>query len=297
MSAHPQPRTLAAPAKVNLFLAVTGRRPDGYHELVSLVAPLDLADRLTATPLSPDEPDRLTCDDPALPTGGANLVLKAAAAYRAVAEVPCGVHFALEKHIPEGAGLGGGSSDAAAALRLLDALAPEPLPPGELHRIAATVGSDVPLFLTAGPSVLRGRGEEVAPLPPEVVARLRGTRLLLLRPEFAVSTAQAYGALARKRTYLPADVAEGRLAAWFEERIDLTDLCANSFEAWAFGKYLTYPALRDRLRTEYRLDLHLTGSGSAAFVLLPPGGQLFPEALLLKDTWGADVFHRECLLV
>ena len=107
----------AAQAKLNLSLAITGRRADGFHELVSLVAPIALADTLT---LDVGRPLGLTCDDAALPVDGTNLVLKAAAAYaRRRPAAPTG-HFHLTKRLPHGAGLGGGSADAAAALRLLD---------------------------------------------------------------------------------------------------------------------------------------------------------------------------------
>ncbi|MEY3392074.1 MAG: 4-diphosphocytidyl-2-C-methyl-D-erythritol kinase, partial [Verrucomicrobiota bacterium] len=146
----------AAHAKLNLSLAIIGRRPDGFHGLVSLVAPLDLADTLS---LEPGRPLGLTCDDATLPADGANLVLKAAAAYaRRRPAVPAG-HFHLAKRVPHGAGLGGGSSDAAAALRLLDRLSGEPLGSAALEEIAADVGSDCPFFVRGEAAIMRGRGE------------------------------------------------------------------------------------------------------------------------------------------
>ena len=145
----------AAQAKLNLSLAITGRRADGFHELVSLVAPIALADTLT---LDVGRPLSLTCDDAALPVDGTNLVLKAAAAYaRRRPAAPTG-HFHLTKRVPHGAGLGGGSADAAAALRLLDRASGDPLGPAALEALAAEVGSDCPFFVRGQAAVMRGRG-------------------------------------------------------------------------------------------------------------------------------------------
>ena len=161
----------AAHAKLNLSLAITGRRADGFHELVSLVVPIGLADTLT---LDVSRPLGLTCDDASLPVDGSNLVLKAAAAYgKRRPSAPTG-HFHLTKKIPHGAGLGGGSSDAAAALRLLDQASGDPLGLEVLEALAAEVGSDCPFFVRSQAVIMRGRGERLeicpsryAPLWPE----------------------------------------------------------------------------------------------------------------------------------
>lgn len=155
----------AAHAKLNLSLAITGRRADGFHELISLVAPIALADTLT---LDVGRPLGLTCDDASLPVDGSNLVLKAAAAYvKRRPSAPIG-HFHLTKKVPHGAGLGGGSSDAAAALRLLDQASGDPLGLEFLETLAAEVGSDCPFFVRGQAAVMRGRGErlEILPLRP-----------------------------------------------------------------------------------------------------------------------------------
>jgi 4-diphosphocytidyl-2-C-methyl-D-erythritol kinase len=160
----------AAQAKLNLSLAITGRRADGFHELVSLVAPIALADTLS---LDVGRPLGLTCDDPALPVDGTNLVLKAAAAYaRRRPAAPTG-HFHLTKRVPHGAGLGGGSADAAAALRLLDRASGAPLGPEVLEALAAEVGSDCPFFVRGQAAVMRGRGERLEILP--AAARVRSS--------------------------------------------------------------------------------------------------------------------------
>ena len=168
--------SIFAPAKLNLFLAITGRRADGFHELVSVVAQVDLGDTLHATPAAEFS---LRCTDAEVPTDASNLVLKAAHAFAEAAHWKGGAAFVLEKRIPTGAGLGGGSSDAVAALRALNQLvdAPHKLATHTLARLAAQLGSDCALFLHDGPVVMRGRGERIAPLPVEAAARLRGRRV------------------------------------------------------------------------------------------------------------------------
>src|SRR5581483_6186978 len=121
------PVTILCPAKLNLYLAVTGRRADGFHDLVSVVVKLDFGDTLTVEPSGRAGRFELVCDDSTLPIDDTNLVLKAARAFAAAARWTGGVRFALTKRIPVGAGLGGGSSDAAAALRALNQLAGVPL--------------------------------------------------------------------------------------------------------------------------------------------------------------------------
>jgi 4-diphosphocytidyl-2-C-methyl-D-erythritol kinase len=289
--------TIPAPAKLNLFLAVTGRRPDGFHDLVSVVVPLDWGDTLTVTPASEARPAalRLACDDPAVPADGTNLVLVAARAFARATGRNDAVDFSLVKRIPAGAGLGGGSSDAAAALQALNRLAGGPLSPEALAAVAAEVGSDCPLFLRPGPVVMRGRGERVEPLAAAAV-RLCGRRVLVVKPGFGISTPWAYGALARgaPATYLPADEAEARLAEWVA-RADAPaeDLAFNSFEAVVFAKFAALPVLRARLREEFNLGLHLSGSGSAAFVFLAESAEAGPVEAAVREAWGASALVVE----
>ena len=149
---------LFSPAKINLFLAVTGRRADGFHDLVSVVAPLDFGDELSVGAANGFV---LECDDPAVPVDGSNLILKAAAAFSAATKFKGGAHFKLTKRIPMGAGLGGGSSNAVTALRALNRLSGGLASEAQLEAIAAALGSDCVLFLKSAPMVMRGRGERV----------------------------------------------------------------------------------------------------------------------------------------
>lgn len=297
--------TLNSPAKINLMLAITGRRADGFHELVSVVAPLAWGDTLT---IEVDEKGEqlpsgqftLTCDDPAVPRDGSNLILKAAQAFRDATGLRGGATFTLTKRIPMGAGLGGGSSNAAVALRALNQLTDGRLSAERLAEVAAGVGSDCALFLRDGPVVMRGRGERVEDLPPSAAARLRGRALLVFKPAFGIPTAWAYGRLAAgaPTSYLPANEAEARLARWSErsaadEAGAIDELLFNNMEPAAFAKFPAMPLLLERLQREFGLKARMSGSGSACFVLLPAAAPIDAISAAIRHSWGesAVVVH------
>lgn len=287
-----KPLVVTAPAKLNLFLAITGRRADGFHDLVSVVAPVEFGDTLSAEPA---ERFSLVCDDPDVPVDETNLVLKAAAAFAAAAGWSGGAKFTLQKRIPMGAGLGGGSSDAIAALRALNALAGTPLGTPALVEIAATLGSDCALFLHGAPVVMRGRGEQVEILPASAAARLRGRRVLIFKPGFAIATPWAYRSMAAQpATYLPASEAEARLAAWLaDEQAPAERVLFNNMESVAFAKFVALPVLLDQLRAEFALEPRMSGSGSACFALLPAGAPIAEITRAIRAAWGESAFVVE----
>ena len=283
----------AAQAKLNLSLAITGRRADGFHELVSLVAPVALADTLT---LDVGRPLGLTCDDAALPVDGTNLVLKAAAAYaRHRPSAPTG-HFHLTKRVPHGAGLGGGSADAAAALRLLDRASGDPLGPAELEVLAAEVGSDCPFFVRGQAAVMRGRGERLEILPAAARAALAGRKVVLAKPPFGVPTPEAYGLLVKAGKYRPAAQAEAELAAWLARPATDPVRLGNDLAAPVFAKYLALPAGLASFRRVTGTDWQMTGSGSACFAWVEDG---FDQAGLRADAvrvWGPGAWVAETVI-
>jgi len=282
-----------APAKLNLFLAVTGRRADGFHDLVSLVVKLDFGDTLRAEPAPASS---LTCDDPAVPCDDTNLILRAEQLFRTASGGGAGARFVLEKRIPMGAGLGGGSSDGVAALRALHQLAGEPLAAAPLAALAAQLGSDCPLFLHDGPVVMRGRGERVTPVAPGAAARLRGRRVLLFKPGFGVPTPWAYARLAATApgSYLPAAEAEARLAAWLDApAAPAEDVLFNNMEPPAFEKFIALPTLLDRLRRDFALAPRMSGSGSACFAFLPDGLDPAPVVDAVHSAWGESALVCE----
>lgn len=175
-------------AKINLWLEVLRKRPDGYHELSTLMLPVGIRDELHIETCS--EGFELWCDHPDVPKDGRNLVWRAAEAFFRRSGWRIGLRLHLTKGIPVGAGLGGGSADAAALLNVLNAAAPEPLSPDALHELARSLGADVPFFLLSRPALATGVGDRLRPVfgVPEYP-------LLLIKPPYGVSTAWAYGVL------------------------------------------------------------------------------------------------------
>lgn len=258
-------RRRLAPAKVNLTLDVGPPRPDGFHALDSVVAAFLPADELMVT-VRPGPPGvHLTCSDPALPTDGQNLVHQAVTAFLEESRVSAQVIIHLAKRLPAQAGLGGGSSDAAAALAALHELRPG-LSRETLTRIAARIGSDVPLFLVAGGRGLRmtGRGERVAPLP----APLPPLHGILVKPALGVPTGSAYARL---------DAVPGRIPGAATPRLlallpggDIGALGAamgNDFEAAILPAYPEVAAAHRAVSDAGAIRALLCGSGSAIFGL------------------------------
>jgi len=250
-----------AHAKVNLDLRVLGTRPDGYHELRSVFQSIDLHDTLTAE--EKRGPLVLKCRTPGVPLDGRNLVWRAGAAlWNALGRggEPCDVIVTIDKGIPIAAGLGGGSADAAAALRLLARVwggAPVSL----LREVAATVGSDVPFFLSGGTALGLGRGEEIYPL-----VDLPRYWIVIVRPHFGVSTAEAYGWYD-----------EDRAAGVREPRSDLQMLpvpwptraaqMINDLEPPVLRRHPELAAVKAALKESGAVAAVMAGSGSAVFGL------------------------------
>ena len=291
-----------SPAKINLFLAVTGRRADGFHDLVSVVAPLDFGDELGAQ--ANPAGFTLSCDNPAVPVDGNNLVLKAAHAFAAATGWKGGVSFKLTKRIPLGAGLGGGSSNAVAALRALNRISGAQLAELKLAEVASSLGSDCALFLKNAPVIMRGRGERIETLPE--ASRLRGRRVLLFKPGIAISTAWAYGRMAsssakatedRAAAYLPVAQAEERLAAWLQSKAPAGELLFNNMEGVTFEKFIALPVLLGKLRSEFGVAARMSGSGSACFAL--PGDDIMtpPFVARIRECWGPAAFVQEARLL
>jgi 4-diphosphocytidyl-2-C-methyl-D-erythritol kinase len=277
--------TLASPAKINLFLAVTGRRADGFHDLVSVAAPLEFGDELGAEEAGGGF--GLACDTAGVPLDDTNLILKAARLYAAETGWKGGAKFTLSKRIPMGAGLGGGSSNAVAALRALERLSGGMAGPGKLAAMAAQLGSDCALFLHGAPVVMRGRGERVEDVPAAARSRLTGRRVLLFKPGFGIATPWAYARMvARGADYLPAGEAERRLAAWLGGAAPAEELLFNNMEPVAFEKYLALPVLLARLRGEFGLVPRMSGSGSACFAFLREDSPVDGISAAIRSAWG-----------
>jgi 4-diphosphocytidyl-2-C-methyl-D-erythritol kinase len=191
-----------------------------------------------------------------------------------------------------GAGLGGGSSNAVAALRALNQLAGRPLSAIRLAAMAARLGADCALFAAGEPLIMRDRGDRIERLSDAEAARLRGQRVLVFKPDFGIGTAWAYGRMAADPTrYLPAVEAEARLAAWRAEAVaPLESLAYNNMEAVAFAKFLALPALHAELFERFGVTARMSGSGSASFLILRE--DMDEEAIrdCVRTAWGAAAF-------
>lgn len=257
---------LDSPCKVNFILNILGRRPDGFHELETVMHPVAVFDTLVCEAASSGI--ELTCGHPDLPTGPENLVYRAAGKFLAASKISSGVRIHLEKRIPMAAGLGGGSGNAAATLLALNRLFDSPLPAAAIEVLAAELGSDVPFFLHDNPVLATGRGEKVAPLAP--FDALNGVWMILLHPGFGISTAWAYKSLARFPAALNGVVGRaqqlvGKLRSSFDAALGFF---YNSLEAPALPKYPLLKIFQEFLRESGAGVTLMSGSGSTTFALV-----------------------------
>ena len=281
-------RAGAAAAKVNLFLEVLGQRPDGYHELQTLLAPIDLYDTLEIQPRDDGELI-LICDAPDVPTGPDNLVWKAAVALRTTS----GATIHLTKRIPHEAGLGGGSSDAASTLLALNVIWNRNLTVEELKPIAATVGSDVAAFLHDGPTWCTGRGEVVEPVPTPMPLDL-----VIVKPPFGLSTAEVYRNARLPEAPVSGDALRAALAAGNAEAVGR--LMHNRLQPAAFALQPLADRVYEVLLAQEPLGAMLSGSGSCVFALAKDREDAHriarqAEALLVERVPGCRLFVARTL--
>jgi len=252
--------------KVNLLLNILSSRPDGFHELETVMHPVNLCDTLTFSRTT--RAIELSCSDPALPADSRNLVYRAAAAFRDQAKISDGVTIRLEKKIPMAAGLGGGSGNAATTLLALNELFGLPLKPQDLHSIAAQLGSDIPFFLQSKPALATGRGEKIHSL--DFFPALRGTAFILVHPGFGIATAWAYQQLPRFPEALNGKPGRAEKLIQALQTSDL-ELAArqfyNSLEAPALYKFPLLRIIQEFLRENGALATLMSGSGSTTFAI------------------------------
>ncbi len=251
-----------APAKVNFSLRIVGRRKDGYHLLDSLVVPINLFD-LVVTKLSLARRTSITlsCDTSEIPSGDDNLAVRAARLYLERAGVSARIDLRIEKRIPTGAGLGGGSTDAAAVLRAMNAVALEPIEGSTLRELALELGADVPFFMVGRAARMRGVGECLDPLgwaPP--------WPLVIARCENPLSTADVYAMYDRQALHsLTNRQAMGTIRRSTFQKMPLRHLLANDLEAAANRIQPGVDLLKKRLLALGARGALMTGSGSAVF--------------------------------
>ncbi len=271
---------LRAPAKVNLSLRILGKRADGFHNLESLVTPISLADEISVA-TSIGQGVRVHCDDPAVPQDDSNLAAIAARQFHSHTGIRFDARIGIRKRIPSGAGLGGGSSDAAAVLVALDSIFETHLGPDGLEKIAANIGSDVPFFIRRVPAWMRGRGEEIAPTDFS-----QKISLLLLKPPFAVATPWAYKRWSESIELPGVDYGVQRWA-------DLEFV--NDLERPAFEKYTLLPVMKAWLRSqpECRVAL-MSGSGSTMFAVCASRSAARAVSVRAIEHFGSSIWTAVC---
>src|SRR6266550_1685483 len=246
---------ILAPAKINLSLKILGRRNDGFHELDTLIAPISLYDEIRID--KGRHGIQFWCDDPSVPQGDDNLAVRAAKAFFETTKIEPAISIELKKKIPHGAGLGGGSSDAASVLLALNELFKAKLSRNALAEIAQPIGSDVPFFLFQSAALCKGHGEIVS-----AVKLNRQFSILLLKPAFAVSPAWAYSRWQNSR-----EIPGIRYQAQeFAEQAFVNDLERPVFEKFVFLAQLKMWLLS---QPEVAAAL-MSGSGSTVFAVLRP---------------------------
>ena len=271
---------LQSPAKINLTLRILGKREDGFHEIRTQLCKIALHDTIEITPLPDGETTVLTCNDPTVPVDETNLALRALRLVEGETGTRRSWRIHLEKCIPAGAGLGGGSSNAATVLRGLNQLLGSPLSDAQLHPLAARIGSDVPFFLLDYPAAVgTGRGEIVTP-----VSFPWHLPVVVIKPPFPIPTPWAYQrwATSRERTgvlYAP------QICPWGE--------MVNDLERPVFEKHLLLPTLKSKLlECGNTVAALMSGSGSTMFAVTRTAAAAEELAAQAHEWCGSTAFIK-----
>jgi 4-diphosphocytidyl-2-C-methyl-D-erythritol kinase len=279
-----------APAKINLCLYVLGRRSDGYHELCTLISCVSLYDHLV---LTPDVPQKLTCSNPDLPCDDTNLAFKALLDFNRALNSdkgvkPCSMSIHLTKHIPIAAGMGGGSSDAAAVLKGLNRWYGEPFEHERLHALALALGADVPFFIDQTPAVAEGIGERLTPY-----SGLQDWWVVLVYPGFGLSTAQVFGNL---NLALTKTKKKRRYSAFKKENFSAARHLHNDLEAGVGERYPVIQTIKRELAELGALGSLMTGSGSVVYGLFSDAAGARKAQAEMGGTSGRQIFVAQMLV-
>ena len=269
-----------APAKINLSLRVLGRRSDGFHEIETFIAPISLCDEIKIERRPSKQEIAFRCDDPSVPKGEDNIVVRAANVFFEETKITSGISIVLKKAIPHGAGLGGGSSDAASTLLALNELFETNLAREALAKMAEMIGSDVPFFIFRSAAVCKGRGELVTP------TRLREQlSVLLLKPGFGVPTQWAYSRWRDSRE-IPG-VSYG--AQQFQQSF------VNDLERPVFEKFVFLAQLKMWLLKQPEVGTALmSGSGSTVFAVIRDNTDVDRLAMRAKAELDPELWTCAC---
>lgn len=267
-------------AKLNLTLDVLGKRTDGYHDLKSVMQTVSIRDDIEID-IGTGKPWKLLCDREGIPTDARNLAWKAAAVYcAALGKEPDGIEIRITKRIPSGAGMGGGSADAAAVLRALNRHYGEPLSLPALAELGAQVGSDVPFCTVCGTAMVEGRGERLRKLPdmPECV-------IVVCKPEFSVSTPELYAKLDQTAIAHHPDNNAMEAALLAGDIGKIADNLYNVFDPVVAREHPELNYIKSICNSYGALGQQMTGSGSACFAILPSFEYAAVVCQMLKENY------------
>lgn len=270
----------AAYAKLNLTLDVLGKREDGYHDLQSVMQTISIRDDIEID-VGTGKPWRLLCSDETLPTDERNLAWKAADVFcRTLNRDPDGLEIRIVKRIPSGAGMGGGSADAAAVLRALNRHYGEPLSVLALAELGAQVGSDVPFCVLGGTAMVEGRGERLRKLPdmPDCI-------FVVCKPDFSVSTPELYQKIDRVAIPQRPDNRAMETALLAGDLGAVAENLCNVFDPVVTSEHLELNYIKSICHSYGALNQQMTGSGSAVFAILPNFEYAAVVCNMLKDNY------------
>jgi 4-diphosphocytidyl-2-C-methyl-D-erythritol kinase len=285
-------QTFFSPAKINLLLDVHHRRDDGYHDLSSLVVGLDFGDLITIE-ISNLKKDVLACNDPNIPCDERNLILKGMNLLRKELTIDEYFKFTLNKKIPAQAGFGGGSSNATTALNGVLSLIEKNISDKTLNYILSQIGADCTFFKNPVPSMMSGIGEIIEPLDSSICQRLKGQKVLIYKPSFSISTANAYNGL-NETSFIQKEHTAQKMEA-FKKSLNYKQLISNSFTQHLEHKYISLKSLLKTLN-EQNIPSMISGSGSGCFSLLSEGNANNHCNFVkncVHDAFGKDAFFEE----
>jgi 4-diphosphocytidyl-2-C-methyl-D-erythritol kinase len=266
---------ISVPAKINLWLEVIGKRQDGYHDISSLMLPISVFDNISIDLRPGGGHISITCDSPEIPSDDRNLAWRAADLYVKSSNRKAGMNIHLEKHIPWGAGLGGGSSDAGGVLVALNSFFENALPLADLERLALSLGADVPFFLHSRPALATGTGEKL-----QFADKAPDYPLLLMKPPVTVPTGWVYQSLKLTKV-LP----QIKLRSFSEHPWQLRHLIENDLESVTVPRFPVIAELKRWLIRQGARAASMSGSGPTVFGIFRTAQAAEDAQIFAKKNW------------
>ena len=271
---------IPAPAKINLFLSIEGKRDDGFHELQTILAKVQLYDLVEIELSDNINGIEITCPGFLKLENEGNLAIKMANNWLSDRLTKGNQNFHRKKH-SHGSRFGGGSSDAVATLIGLNALSEVKMTFEEMHSLCTKVGSDCPSFLISGICAANGRGEKIREVNPLIRNKVSGKRILLFKPPCGFSTAEIYGMFQKEDIFFNDRAKiESRIKDWEAGKLSLSKFIHNDLSAPVYRKYLFIPVLFEEIIQRFSLNPMVSGSGSCCFLLVPEEMELEPVQML-----------------